>query len=154
MNLQAENFLKSKIYCTCKIISSNCRTTVFLRDWYVYRVNHQCCHRGNRLESPSRDPRGGSPDFLAKSLANPDNFFNLKAFNKYLLRQNNDNRSRQDFQKKWKKNKKIKINKDFVWICQRFSQNIQRPPGGGHRTISAGTTLLVHTVNIFLSASF
>ena len=40
-----------------------------------YRVNRQCCPGGNRPETPRRppgDPPQGSPDFLAKSLANPD----------------------------------------------------------------------------------
>ena len=34
----------------------------------------------------------------------------------------------------------------FVWICQRFSQNI--------RSISAGTTLMVHTVVVKIRGIF
>ena len=45
-----------------------------------YRVTQQCCPGGNRPETPRRPPRGGFPDFLAKSLANQDKIFkkNLK----------------------------------------------------------------------------
>ena len=35
---------------------------------FNYRVNHQCCPGGNRPETL----RGGSPDILPKSLANPE----------------------------------------------------------------------------------
>ena len=89
-----------------------------------YRVAQQCCPGGNCPETPLRPPPGGSPDFLAKSLANPDKIF-----------------------KKMQKKKFLKILSGFA---SDFSQNIRRPPRGGSpgglRTISAGTTLLVHTV--------
>ena len=65
----------------------------------------------------SRRKSSGDPDFLAKSLT-------LKSL------ANPD----KIFKKKMKKN------------CQWFSQNIRRPPTEGLWTISAGTTLLVHTV--------
>ena len=38
----------------------------------LYRVTQQCCPGGNRPETPRRPPTGGSLDFFAKSLANPD----------------------------------------------------------------------------------
>ena len=49
----------------------------------IYRVKHQCCPGGNRSETPGDPPQGvsgGSPEILAKSMANPD-----KIFKKFLL---------------------------------------------------------------------
>ena len=40
----------------------------------LYRVNQQCCPSGNCPETLG----GGSPDILAKSLANPDKIFTKK----------------------------------------------------------------------------
>ena len=46
----------------------------------LYRVDHQCCPGGNCLETP-----WGSPDFLAKSLANPDKIFKKNAKKIFFL---------------------------------------------------------------------
>ena len=62
---------------------------------------------------------GGSPDILAKTMENPDKIFKKNFFLIFFF-------------------------ENFVWICQGFSQKIRR---GGLRTISAGTTLMIHTVH-------
>ena len=38
---------------------------------FIYRVDQQCCPGGNRPGTPRGPPRGGSPDFWAKSLVIP-----------------------------------------------------------------------------------
>ena len=73
----------------------------------------------------SEDPRGGSPDFLAKSLANPDKIFNFFFF--FFL----------------------KIVSGFASDLAKKSGDPPRGSPGGLRTISAGTTLPVHTVYVF-----
>ena len=76
-------------------------------------MNHHCCSGGNHLETPL----GGSPDFLAKSLANPDKISKRKEKNLF------------------------KILSGFASDLAKISGD---PPSLW--TISAGTTLLVHTV--------
>ena len=44
-------------------------------------MNHHCCSGGNHLETPL----GGSPDFLAKSLANPDKISKRKEKNLFKI---------------------------------------------------------------------
>ena len=58
------------------------------------------------------------PDFLTKSLANPDKIF--------------------------KNNERKNVFKNFIWICQWFSKNIRRPP----RRVSGGSPDNFHRENI------
>ena len=91
-------------------------------------MDQQCCPGGNCPETPRRPP----PDFLAKSLVIPVIYtkFKLKFISNKL---------------------EFRI---YGWNYQWFSQKIRRPPwrtprrppAEGLRTISAGTSLLVHTV--------
>ena len=60
-----------------------------------------------------RKSSGGSPDFLAKSLANPDKIF--------------------------KKNAKKNFLKILSGFASDFSQNIRRPPGDPPRRVSGGS---------------
>ena len=103
--------------------------------WPLYRVDQQCCPGRNCPETPPGDPPRGSPDFLAKSLANPDKIVKKNA----------------------KKNFFWKFCLDLPVILARISGDPPETPRGGSpgglRTISAGTTLLVHTVQSWSTKS-
>ena len=86
-----------------------------------YRVDLQCCPGGNCPETPRRPSAGGLRIFWL-------NHWQIQT----------------KLSKKCKKKFFLKILSGFVID---FSQNNRRPPAEGLRSISAGTTLLVHTVN-------
>ena len=110
--------------CWNNIAGSHGKFVLFTK----YRVAQQCCPGGNRPETPRRPSAGGLRIFWAKSLVIP------AIYTKFKLMAH-----------------KFKV--EFCiygWNYQWFSpKNPETPCGGspgGLRTISAVTTLLVHTV--------
>ena len=104
------------------------RPSRFVSRSTIYRVAQQCCPGGNRPETPRRPSAGGLRIFWAKSLVIP------AIYTKFVSH-------------------KLEFC-IYGWNYQWFSpKNPETPWGGspgGLRKISAGTTLLGHTVILII----
>ena len=103
--------------------------STFWRGNITYRVDQQCCPGGNCPETPRRPSAGGLLIFGAKLLVIPTIYTKFKLMaHKFCINA-------------W----------NYQWFSPKNPETSCRGSPGGLRTISAGTTLLGHTVDTKLN---